>query len=230
MDGFERLFSAIDDCDVSTMRQLIEANPLLLNQVDSIGATALMHAVGGINRDIAIIQLLLDSGAAVNCQTREGYSALHCAIDVGFEANLICREVFALLVGAGADLTLRQHYGWTPLMRAVVEGTAAEVDAILSAGADPNDTLPQNTLPEFNAGCTTLMAAVPTYEAEAKIELLLRAGADPWMRDSKGITFFDFLAECQSEHPKGEFAEKINRCESLVLKHVNGFARCTLID
>jgi len=154
---------------------------------------------------------------AVNRQTTEGYSALHCAIDVNGEANLNTEEVIGVLVSAGADLKTRQHYGWTPLLRTVVEGTATEVKSLLAAGADPNETMPFDTLPAFNPGRTTLMAAVTNPEADIVIEALLQAGADPEMvpRESK----------------RGEFSDKIRRCEDIVrqwLKKGRALARLNL--
>jgi ankyrin repeat protein len=125
-------------------------------------------------------------------------------------------------VGAGADLALRQHYGWTPLLRAVVEGTPAEVEALLAAGANPNDALPYDTLPAFNAGRTALMAAVPNCHGEAIVELLLRAGADPRARDANGATFFDYVAETLGECPEGAFAESVRRCLEVARRYDGG--------
>ncbi|MDB5345122.1 MAG: hypothetical protein JWP89_3499 [Schlesneria sp.] len=222
MEAFDRLLQAIEDCDVLAVRQLVAAHPALLEQTDEYGCTALMDAVSCPSRDVAVIREFLDAGAKVNWQTVEGYTALHCAIDVNFEANLNSREVLTLLIDAGADLTLKQHYGWTPLLRAVVEGTPMEVDTLLSAGANPNETLPQDTLPAFNAGHTTLMAALPTCDSEAKIESLLLAGADLRARDANGATFFDYCADLLGQYPEGEFAEKIIRCREMALKFDHG--------
>lgn len=222
MEAFGRLLLAIEDCDAPSVRQLVAVQPSLLEQTDKYGCTALMHAVSCPSREVAVIRELLDAGAKVNWQTSEGYTALHCAIDVDFEANLNSREVITLLVNAGADLTLKQHYGWSPLLRAVIEGTPVEVDTLLSAGANPNETLPRDTLPAFNAGRTTLMAALATCDCEAKIESLLSAGADPRARDANGVTFFDYCAELLGQYPEGELAEEIIRCCEIARKSDRG--------
>ncbi len=179
MDAFDELMQAIEDADTLAVRRLVAADPTLLDGTNGYGSTPLMHAAGCMSREVAVIRELLDAGVDVNRQTDEGYTALHCAIDVDGEANLNTREVIALLVAAGADLTLQQHYGWTPLLRAVVEGTLNEVDALLSVGANPNVALPVDTLPACNSGLTALMAAVTNAHGEAVIASLLRAGADP---------------------------------------------------
>jgi ankyrin repeat protein len=127
---------------VDHISHLLGEHPGLLETTDDWGFTPLMHAVSCVSRSVPVIAAILEAGANVNRRTQERYTALHCAIDVNGEANLNTAEVIGLLVSAGADLKARQHYGWTPLLRAVVEGTAAEVKALLAAGADPNETMP----------------------------------------------------------------------------------------
>lgn len=224
MEAFDDLMQAIDDADAPAVRRLVAADPALLERTDGYGFTPLMHAAGCMARDVAVIRELLDAGAAVNRQTAEGYTALHCAIDVNFDANLNTREVIALLTAAGADLTLRQHYGWTPLLRAVVEGTLAEVDALLAAGADPNVALPVDTLPACNSGLSALMAAVTNAYGEAVIASLLRAGADPLARNASGATFPEYLAGLLTEYPSGDFSDKVRQCQAVASRHASSRA------
>ena len=65
-------------------------------------------------------------------------------------------------------------------MRAVLEGTAEEVEALLAVGANPNVTFPQNTRPAFLRGHTLLMCATSD---KPKMKLLLAAGADAEAKD-----------------------------------------------
>ena len=215
MSTTAELWEAIEDADEAAVRRILGEHSELLEAPDGWGFTPLMHAVSCLSRSVPVITTILQAGAIVNRQTQEGYTALHCAIDVNGQANLNTAEVIALLVSAGADLNARQHYGWTPLLRAVVEGTAAEVKALLAAGADPNETMPLDTLPAFNAGRTTLMGAVTNPEAEVVIEALLQAGADPQRRDANGMNFFEYAEIVQRESERGEFTEKVQRCADL---------------
>jgi hypothetical protein len=59
------------------------------------------------------------------------------------------------------------------------------------------------------------MGAVPTWEAEVKIEALLRAGADPQERDAQGMTFFDYVESLQQKYEGSEFAAKVKRCADI---------------
>jgi len=220
MSSTTQLWEAIEDADVAAVRRILGEHPELLEATNDWGFTPLMHAVSCISRSVLVIAAIIEAGANVNRQTQEGYTALHCAIDVNGEANFNTAEVIGVLVSAGADPKARQHYGWTPLLRAVVEGTAAEVKALLAAGADPNETMPFDTLPAFNAGRTTLMAAATNSEAEVVMEALLQAGADPQRRDANDMNFFEYAEMVQRESERGEFTEKVRRCADLARQWV----------
>jgi ankyrin repeat protein len=215
MEGVSELWEAIAEGDEQAVRRFLRERPELVEATGKFGETPLMRAASLDCRTVPVIRAILEAGADVNRQTREGYTALHYAIDVYDEGDTNPEEIIAVLVTAGADLNVRQHYGWTPLLRAVVEGKGAEVRALLAAGANPNETMPLHTLPAFNAGRTTLMGAIPTWEAEAKIEALLRAGADPTKRDGDGMTFFDYAEALQQECEGTEFAAKVKRCADI---------------
>jgi ankyrin repeat protein len=215
MNSISELWEAIDEGDDQAVRRLLSERPELVEATNKYGSTPLMHSAMCMSRTVPVIMAILEAGADVNRQTSEGYTALHCAIDVNGEANENTEDVIGVLVAAGADLSLRQHYGWTPLLRAVVEGTAAEVKALLAAGADPNETMPLYTLPKFNAGRTTLMGAVTSPDAEMVFDALLRAGADPLKPDEHGMTFFDYAESLQREFEGSDFAAKVMRCTDI---------------
>jgi ankyrin repeat protein len=219
VSGIKDLWTAIEDGDTAAVRHILGDAPTLVESTNHHGLTPLMHAVSRSERTAPVIRAILEAGADVNRQTQEGYTALHCAIDVNGEATYNSEEVIGILVAAGADLKARQHYGWTPLLRAVVEGTAAEVKALLAAGADPNETMPFDTLPPFNAGRTTLMGALTNPAAEVVVEALLHAGADPFRADGNGVTFFDYADQVQREYKSSKFAEVVRRCADLARKH-----------
>ena len=67
----------------------------------------------------------------VNAAQPDGTTALHWAVVWNNE------DAVTLLLRAGANAKARNRYGATPLSEAVTSGSAAMVEALLNAGADP---------------------------------------------------------------------------------------------
>lgn len=57
-----------------------------------------------------------------------------------------------ILREAGADLEAQQHWDWTPLMMAAIEGRADEFRALLAIGYNPYVTYTERSLPAFTRG------------------------------------------------------------------------------
>src|SRR5438309_6518520 len=98
MSNINALWEAIDEGDDQVVRRLLSEYPELVEATDKYGSTPLMHAVGYFERTVPVIKAILASGADVNRRTKEGYTALHCAVDVDGEANENTEEVIGLLV------------------------------------------------------------------------------------------------------------------------------------
>src|SRR5262249_38058371 len=97
-----------------------------------------------------------------------------------------------MLLHYGASLRMRQCHGWTPLLCAILRGRVGAVQILLEAGADPDDCMPHDAVPAFNAGRTALMVALTSRNADRLLQLLLDAGADPDAADLHGMTFFEY--------------------------------------
>ena len=153
---------AIIDGNIRTVRRMLRQNPALAHEITENGFTILMWAVMSSERTGALVNALLGAGAEVNIKTPEDYTALHCCIDVNgpTKSGQIAMKIIRLLVDAGADLEIRNHYGWTPLMQAVAERSSDQVKTLLATGANPNVTFPEYSEPIFLRGCTVLMLAV----------------------------------------------------------------------
>ena len=209
MNQFE---SALDNGDTRTVKRLLRDNPALLEEPNKYGSRPLMQAVSAVERRLGCVQALLDAGAEVNARTLEGYSALHYAVHVNTKLVPTAQpyQFIELLVRAGADLEARQHWGWTPLMRAVLEGSVEETQALLAVGANPDVTFTQDTLPAFMRCHTLLMKATSD---RVKLPLLLKAGADVNMKDAYGQTALEYaeglLAEASDEEYKAEVRDCI---------------------
>ncbi|KAM7191815.1 Ankyrin repeat-containing domain protein [Rhypophila sp. PSN 637] len=120
----------------------------LINEPDSNGQTALMHAVQGGFEDVVLT--LLDAGATVgSVRDKHGQTALHCAVlkrrrtilrylldkgnqnkrnDNGQDGESDRRTVM--------DVDVYDYEGLTPLHRAIDSGFEAGVELLLEFGAN----------------------------------------------------------------------------------------------
>jgi ankyrin repeat protein len=127
-----------------------------------------------------IIELLLKAGANPNVRDRDGASALlttwerDCVGDVA-------------LLRAGADANLANNEGKTPLM------AAAERRAVWGGQSILHEAKQINVDQTDKDGRTALFYALENEQSE-EIEVisnLLKAGADPHIRDAEGLTVLD---------------------------------------
>lgn len=146
--------------DIPAMRLLLEhgADPKL--SPTRSGITPLMAAAGLGTQEqdttgryktqaeaIDAIRLMLDHGADVNAAANDGRTAVHGAALQGYD------DVIKFLAAHGADLTTKDHKGFTPLDTAlgraggfgftgqegvVREGTAALIRSLMDANATPS--------------------------------------------------------------------------------------------
>ncbi|XP_003785845.1 2-5A-dependent ribonuclease [Otolemur garnettii] len=85
-------------------------------------------------RDVELVQQLLERGADVNFQEEEGgWTPLHNAVQINRE------DLVDLLLGHGADPCLRKKNGATPFIIAAIVGNVKLLDLFLSKGADVNE-------------------------------------------------------------------------------------------
>lgn len=77
-----------------------------------------------------MVRLLLDNGANINIQNTKGYTALHIAM------LLKKTEIAKALIEAGADLSIQNQIGVRPINMAVSQGNMELVKFLLHKGAD----------------------------------------------------------------------------------------------
>src|SRR5262245_36952782 len=125
MDIRAKFLDAISAGDAAAVRKLLKERPALIEERSAHGFTPLMLAVSAMDRSLKVVRLLLDHGVSATVVGPDGYTALHMMIDVNGPSGSgkLPGQIARLLADAGADLEARQHWGWTPLMRAAVEGT-----------------------------------------------------------------------------------------------------------
>ncbi len=173
------IFKAIEDGNLPAIRRMVLAEPGVLNNcVGAFGESPLMRAICDMERRYEIIEFLVVSGADVNFATKEGYTPLHYNIDLNGPTvyGELPYRIARLLKDHGADTEKRNHYGWTPLLRAALEGTTDEFKALLDIGAKYDVAYTDYSMPAFTRGRPLASIAMMYPE---KIRALLAAGFKP---------------------------------------------------
>jgi ankyrin repeat protein len=180
------------------------------------GQTALHRAAWG--GSAIVVKRLLEEGSNANVEDNDGNTALHIAVEMGFEvvvALLFDKEninakgrngltplhcavmsgnnkLVERLVSWGADVGAKDHnMGWTPLHIAAENGQSPVVELLLKNDTDVNarDTKISWTPLHF--------AAMKGHEAVVK--LLVKNGADVSAKDTEGWTPLRFAANRKLE-------------------------------
>ena len=127
-----RLMQAVKNRDIESVRALLNERPRVIdvNAAQGDGATALHWAAH--RDDLAIVDLLLRSGARANVANDLGATPLHLAC-TNRSAPIVER---LLAAGANANATLLN--GETVLMTCARAGAADAVDALVRHGANVN--------------------------------------------------------------------------------------------
>lgn len=147
---------------------LLSAGAKVDSPVSRAGATALMIAAQ--ENHVSTARRLLMAGANINQMAGGGYSALYYA------AETSSAEMCELLLSAGATVDARSNKLRTSLMFAIIHDNLEVAKVLISAGAD------------VNARAAAGLCALFMVESSRAVDLLIKAGASPGMRDHKNNT------------------------------------------
>ena len=149
--------------------------------------------------DYVEVKKLIEEGADVNAQDKQGFTALMIASK---EGNI---EIAKLLIEEGANVNAEDEMGFTALMLASRNGHIAIVKLLIESGADINAKVRLVSYHTesvsiwgsiFGGGeirryyinpSTALMAASSEGHTEI-VKLLIESGADVCFRDEEGFT------------------------------------------
>jgi len=194
--GWSPLMEAVRDGEraMDRINALLEAGADL-NATTDRGYTIFMSAVGSLERHPQVMRRLIDAGADPHAVSELGYNAFHAAIDVNGEANAeeSVRETLSYLKEIGVDIELRNNRGQTPMGRAIENGTGIEVQVLCELGADPNAVCPMHICGEAECNRPELPLLFHAVDGigvqkDMKTESLLRAGANPDVKDGDGYS------------------------------------------
>jgi len=135
---------------------------VLISAASLVAATSEL-ADAAMNRNKAAVRSLLLKKVDVNATQSDGTTALHWAVRTD---DL---ETADLLLRAGANVLAANREGVMPMQLAATNGSAAMIERLIKAGADPNESLSK-----FQD--TALMFAARTGKADA-IKVLVDNGA-----------------------------------------------------
>lgn len=127
----------------------------------------------------------------------------------------------ARLTEQGADLNSSSGNGWTPLMLAILHGSAEMMEFLLKHGADPNRT----TQSEENSCRSPLAVAISNGRLEA-VRLLIAHGASADKPDANGLTAVG-LAQKLAQRPLHR--DQIAGILSLLKEHRDSSSRAAYL-
>ena len=177
---------------IATMKELIIADPTILNKKNTKGWTALMLACRNSQTDSSesTVRMLIDAGADVNLQDNDEWTALMMA--ARYSRIDSSESTIRMLIDAGAKLNLKNIDGWTALITACIcsktDSTESTVRMLIDAGADLNI---QN-----NDGWTALIMSCKfskTDSTESTVRILIESGADLNIVNNEGKKASDYV-------------------------------------
>ena len=181
-------FAAMEAGNMSEMKSLL-LKGVILNPI--CGAQQICKPLAVAieqGSDIEVIEFLIANGADVNGSNAYGDTPLIYAL---IEERY---DVAGLLVNAGADVNRPNAFGVTPFIGVCAEGNADLVKTFLRHGGNPNQSFPNRTSGGAEGGNTPLSAASISGHLEV-VDLLLRNGADPSIKDSADKNALDYAKE-----------------------------------
>ena len=170
--SFDDFFIAIKRDDAHAVATLLSRG-FDANTVDAAGNTGLLLAIKEPSLKVAEV-LILWPKTDIEKRTAKDESPLMMAALKGLT------DVCVKLIARGADVN---KTGWTPLHYAATTGQVAVIDLLLENYAYIDAESPNRSTP-------LMMAA--HYGSTESVQQLLSAGADPLLKNEKGLTAIDF--------------------------------------
>ncbi len=164
--------------DLAKVKELLAADPAVINAKDENGRTPLHFAA--MARQLEVLQYLVEKGADLNALDNNGIAPLHTLARSGQT------ESARFLIEKGADIDIKDPVKLTPLNMAAESGLEAMVELLIEKGADIEN--------KHAYGRTPLVGAARERGNISVIRMLLDAGADVNSSDNWKATALDLAA------------------------------------
>jgi ankyrin repeat protein len=192
--SYDDFFKAIERDDASTVGQLV-ARGFDVNIAGPAGLQGLLLAIQAPSPKVLAV-LLEAPGLQAEQRNPNDENALMLAALAGM------REVCERLIARDADVN---KPGWTPLHYAATAGRADIVKLLLDHYAYIDAESPNLTTP-------LMMAAM--YGNPATVSMLLDAGADPYLRNMRGLSALDFAEAAERDSAYKLIAQRLQEQSS----------------
>ena len=181
----KEFFRAIEEGNTAKVKRLISEGVSIHSKIES-AFTPLHVAAEYCRYDIA--RFLIENGADVNARTVKGWRGGRTPLHFAARGN--CVKVAQLLISKGVDVNVEDDDRFIPLHYAAFYGSKEMVVFLISKGANVNaKTDYQKTL-----FWTPLYFAIEEEHFDI-VKILLKNGADLFVKDKRGKTPFDYIVE-----------------------------------
>ena len=175
----DRIYNAISNDDINTVKPLINKDLKLLNAKDSNGVTPLHRAISYCQLDI--INYLILKGANIHIKDNLGATALHLACIGGNN------EIIQLLIDKGANIFAKDKRKATPLHYSA-GGLFENVKLLISKEGEVNARAKNGGTPLHFCICNCKKDAILI------IDLLINKGADVNAKDYNSLSSLHYAA------------------------------------
>lgn len=156
----------------------------------SSGETPLYMAAG--HGSAAVGAWLLEQGADPHVKCKDGYGGYATPLMRAASKGIIIgqSELAMALVHKGADVNVCDSSKYTPLHYSVTASSPELAKVLIDAGADVN-ALSDRSMTSLHITSRFMPLPFPLYAEVA--DLLLKAGADPFIKDKRGRTAYEIF-------------------------------------
>lgn len=134
-----------------------------------------------INQEYDIAEYLLSYYPEINQLNIYGETYLNIAASRG------PKYLLEKMIKAGADVNTKDNFGQTPLHKAIMSNTVEVVEFLLKKGAQVNMPTKKREYP--------IQMALKRFPNLPFVRILIRYGADPMVRDEKGVATVDLALQ-----------------------------------